>query len=144
MAIGRGERGNRLPEPGITISWKAKSRHSTVRRASATSRDWRRTGSSPMTWIASATGRTQQENIDAGQTRLEQGLPRRLQGDGRTRGLREGLGPRPSAAPSGEDARLPDQRLRVLPRHAQQGRARGGRDRAAALRAQRVARDAVY
>jgi len=28
-----------------------------------------------MTWIASATGRTQQENIDAGQTRLEQVSP---------------------------------------------------------------------
>ena len=34
---------------------------------------------------------------------------------------------------TGEDAGLADQRLRVLPRHAQQGRARHGRNEAAAL-----------
>src|SRR5690349_15609027 len=39
-----------------------------------------------------------------------------------------------------EDARVADQRLRVLHRHARQGRARGRRERAAALSAGRVAR----
>ena len=44
---------------------------------------------------------------------------------------------------TGEDARLADQRLRLLPRHALQGRAQARRDRAAALSAERVAGDAV-
>ena len=51
------------------------------------------------------------------------------------------FGPRTLAARAREDARVADQRLRLLPRHAQQGRTRGRRDRATAVLARRVARD---
>ena len=44
-------------------------------------------------------------------------------------------------APPGQAARLADQRLRLLHRHALEGRARRGRDRAAALLARRLARE---
>ena len=47
------------------------------------------------------------------------------------------------AARAGQDSSLPDQRLRVLPRHAHQGCAGAWRDRAADLRAERLARDAL-
>src|SRR5690349_11773422 len=56
--------------------------------------------------------------------------------------LRQSFRPRAQPARTREDARFADQRLRVLPRHAFQGCTRGGRDRAAALLAQRLARGA--
>ena len=50
---------------------------------------------------------------------------------------------RPVAARAGQDPRLADQRLRLLPAHAHPRRPRDGRDRAAALPARRLARIAA-
>jgi hypothetical protein len=54
------------------------------------------------------------------------------------------LGPGGIAGPPGEDARLADQRLRVLPRCAFERRPRPRRDRAETLRVRRVGGGAVY
>src|SRR5262249_46361139 len=72
-----------------------------------------------------------------------QGLPRRLPRDARARALRRGMRPRARAARPDQAARVAAQRMRVLHRHALEGRARARRDRTAALRPRRVARGAV-
>src|SRR6478752_6857975 len=65
---------------------------------------------------------------------------RRLQGAARRRGLPASLRAREVADRAGQDASFTDQRLRLLPQHAQQGCAPRRRDRTTALSAQRLAR----
>jgi len=57
---------------------------------------------------------------------LRQGFAWRLQGHAPASGARRRLRTGTPVAGTGEDARITDQRLRVLPRHAFQGRARRG------------------
>src|SRR6185295_4518187 len=74
---------------------------------------------------------------------LCQSRPRPVRSDGCPGHLSRRLRLGRAAAPPGSAARLADQRLRLLPRHALERSARPGRNRTAPLFARRLARDAV-
>jgi MFS family permease len=74
---------------------------------------------------------------------LLQVRPRRHEGHGRSGAADLPLEPRATARRAGATARLPDQRLRVLHRHARRRRAQRGRERAAPRHGGRVAGETV-
>ena len=123
--------------------WPAGERHPDVyvNGAARTPAPQRRSTPRSRTWRRPATS-----NDEKGQCHEDRLPPRVPRGDARHGragggGARELPGAR--AARARQDARVAAQRLRVLPRHALQGRPRARRDRAAALRAGRLARGAV-